>query len=226
MAWKRNFRRKRIFRRKKRFFRKKRRIARPPGGRVTGIQFFKLRSQTSIAVDGTGQNAIKGIRATITDDPNQLEHEQWSHLASLYKFYKVYGIKLEWIPRFTGNEMVPVAQGEAIKPMFILHDWSSTGSSPLPQEDWDATFFLDNLSTKRYPLHRSWSAYYRMRKIYPHIDYQNPNPCRLMGSGFIETGRPFTTQDIKIYTDDIINIGTIAVGTLIVTYYIGMRFRQ
>ncbi|ADI48254.1 putative Cap [Circoviridae TM-6c] len=226
MALKRFFRRKRVYRRKRRMFRRKGRIPRVVGGRSTGIQFFKLRTQTSVTINATGPNALKGMRAQITDDPKLLGHDQWKHLAGLYKFYKVYGIKFEWIPRFNMNDMIPVPQGESLRHIFMLHDWGSTGKDSVPLNKWDIALFMDNLSTKRYPLHRSWSAFFKMRKIYPHIDSDNPNPVRLMGSGFIETARTFATQDIKVYSDDLIAAGALDVGVMIITYYIGCRFRH
>lgn len=203
-AFKRNFRRRTARRRLRK------RLNRP-----YRIHYFRFRT-TVAKPGGTTGNVI-----SFSDNPNGIS--DFVSIQSLYRLYRVNGIRIQYEPAFNMNDMIPVDQGEALRRWYLVKqdDFLSDILFPMNPEN-----MLNHESMRSKPIHTAWSTYFRMSKILP-TNVSTMNMANLTKGPWFSTNTPVDTQRIQcVMSGPPVNIGTLLMGNFVLTYYIAAKLRR
>lgn len=130
---------------------------------------------------------------------------------------------MHWVPAFNFNDMIPVEAGERLREFLIVKqdDGLTDPNFPMTVQN----FLNRDNALRRKPLHQRWSMFFKMSKIVP-LQSPTVNMATLRGA-YISTTSPADTQFIKWMVDfPPITVGTLALGTMYVTYYLGAKYRR
>lgn len=203
-AFKRNFRRRTARRRLRK------RLNRP-----YRVHYFRFRTTTP-KPGGTTPAQI-----SFSDNPNGIP--DFTSIQSLYRLYRVNGIRIQYEPAFNMNDMIPVDQGETLRRWYIIKqdDFLSDPSFPFTPAN-----FLNHESMRSKPIHTAWSTYFRMSKIMP-TNAVSMNMANLSKGPWFSTNTPVDTQRIQLCMSGApLNVGTVFLGNFVLTYYLAAKFRR
>lgn len=168
-----------------------------------GKRFFKLKLVSTVTSDGTGL-----VKAGVLDEPSAAQ--DWTNVAALFDQYRVNAIKLKFIP----ESNLGIIGSTSYAPLYIVHDPDEFVN---PLTTVNSAIQYENCKFKN--MYRPWTYYRKMAKtiaqtgaqttdLKGYHDCDNPQPNQ--GIYWIGTGFP----------------NSLALGTLLVTYYITAKGRK
>lgn len=207
----RRFRRFRPFRRVRRRFIRRRRRIRPVGSSPLSKRFFKLRAVTNVVAATTQSQTLK-----YGDDP--ADSGDWSNVITLFDYYRVNGMRLDWIPAGNIRQLGVAATNNApLSPIFVLHDYNNTLST-----NANSNTFLENESCRIKGIYYKWKIYYKMMRA-----TQPSGTQTQLAGGYLSTTQPIVTQSVAIHIPDVTGITSgVILGRLVRTWYCSFKGRR
>lgn len=199
----------------KRYFKKKIRKM-----RAMGMNFVKLRADPDVVSTSGG---TVDYRVSLTDlafpyNPNQAGFsgtvQDFNNFSSVYDQYRVYGVKLQFIPD-AGMDETDLTQ---FRPIYIFTDFDSNN-----QAMTNATA-IQYERMKFKDLRRPWSYYVRVPKMANTTNVGGVGSVQV-GSGWFDVAAPLPTGSIYVYTAAGLKAST-HFGRLLITYYVGFKGRR
>lgn len=190
---------------KKRYYKVSKKFPRSPFG-FNAVRFFKIRKVTTATATAGG---VISYSSSIYDASGA---QDWSSIVNLFDVYKVFGVKVQWIPANPFNTTASslyVAQ-------YVLADFDATSA---PVSTIPTALQYENLKVKNAGY--SWSVYYKAPIV---SNPQISGAVTFLGGYFDTTSPPTNLGQVQIYSE--VNTASQIYGQVIQTYYIGCKQRR
>lgn len=182
-----------------------------------GLSYFKIRTAPSYTSDVTGLMCY-GFSTTnpnATTSVNGAAYvnacEDFANLAQLYDQYRVFGIKIKYVPDLPNDTSTVTGY----KPCYVYADYDSTALNTTTA----ACIAYENMRVRN--LFLPWSAYFKIPKSLN----TTTGSGAVVEFGWMDFAAPQPTGHIGVCTTGGVDIST-AYGVFIVTYYVGCKNRR
>lgn len=183
--------------------------------RRTGLSVFKIRTNPAFTSDGSGE-ILYGISTTnpaLTTSVNGGAYVNacgdWSNLVTLYDSYRVFAVKIKFVPRFPNN----LSATTNFKPIYVYCDYDS----PTVVTNTNNANEYENCKMKN--LFMPWTVFYRIPKT-----LNLASNSTIVSFGWMDIANPQPTGHIGMFSDGL--SATSNYGDLQVTYYVGCKNRR
>lgn len=205
------------YRRKKRSVRRFRRKLSRRGINMSGLTFTKLSLTTTIT------NSAANIISYPFTMSNVSNAQDWSQYGNLYDSYRVYGLKIKWIPTINISPETPVVTNPLYGPMFVAYDLDESAITPL--DTVNEIIQYQNHKIKN--LYRPWTYYAKRTKQSAPFTTTGGSTGMLTSDGFADIDNTDAFAGvIGIRCDNNIAATNTIIGMMISTYYVGFKNRR
>lgn len=175
--------------------------------------FVKLRYNYPLTTSSTGGLET---RYNISNPTNVLFGSEvvqdWSSFAALYDQYRVFAVKIKYIPNFPNNESTLTV----FRPLYMVTDYDSIVVLASVNE----AIQYENLRVKN--LQRPFSFYIRVPKLI--ATYGVTGATVQVAQGWFDIAYPTDTGAIRTIATDL--SASSIYGTFVITYYVGFKNRR